>query len=236
MLAGLDITATLQDLPSFVSSFDYSLASQMFVQQPAAAGRTAHLQTFSVQHAAAAIQVHGVALLLQAQQSVCEFVTRQLQALCDMMTQQEVQIVLEAAGAAARASLHAEVQDGVGNSPQAGIAAQHAQHAAPEEKSLTAGSTAQISADDQRVRQNLSHAQTHWLGDVSPERLVEFAEMLQTGLQEQSLVDCQQSCMDYVQDVVTGLSPCAVLRCAALCDAVLCCMAAFLPSLQLQDA
>ena len=220
VLPGLDISAALHDLPSFALSFDYSLASQTFVQQPAAAGRTAHLQTFSVQHAAAAIQVHGVALLLQAQHSVCEFVTRQLQELCDMMTRQEVQVVLEAAGAAARASGQAEAQDSAGDSPHAGVPAQHAQHMAPEEGSLTEDSAAQTSADDLRLRQNLAHGQLWWLSDLSAERLVDFAEMLQTGLQEQNLHGSQQSCMDRIQEVVAGLLPSAP---PLLCSALLCC-------------
>lgn len=203
MLPGVDIAAALQDLPSFVASFDYSLTGQMFLQQPAAAGRTAHLATLSVQHAAQAIQAHGTALLQQAQQSVYEFVTAQLEELGDVVAQQEVQIVLEAAAAAVRASAEAE-----GQAPNLGAAtlhpAQHAQHEVSEKGALHEDDAADMLAGNQGVIQGTGRLQASWLSRLSAEHLVEFAEMLQTGLQEQQLAGGQQSCMDRVHEVISG--------------------------------
>ena len=206
MLPGVDIAAALQDLPSFVASFDYSLTAQMFLQQPAAAGRTAHLATLSVQHAAQAIQAHGTALLQQAQQSVYEFVTAQLEEVGDVVTQQEVQIVLEAAAAAVRASAEAEGQ--APNDSSFGAAtlhpAQHAQHEVSEKGALHEDDAADMLAGNQGVIQGTGRLQASWLSRLSAEHLVEFAEMLQTGLQEQQLAGGQQSCMDRVHELISG--------------------------------
>ena len=219
----MDIAAAIQDLPSFVTSFDYSLTGQMFLQQPAAAGRTAHLATLSVQHAAQAIQTHGIPLMQQAQQSVCEFVTAQLQDLGHVMAQQAVQIVLEAASAAVRASAAAEGQAPDGSSP--GTAASHpAQHA--QREVLARGTVSEhdrvgMFKGNQGMVNGTSQLQTDWLHRLSAKHLVEFAEMLQTGLQEQQLAGCRQSCMDQICQVISGLY--AALCCAMLCCAVLCC-------------
>ena len=214
----MDIAAAIQDLPSFVSSFDYSLTGQMFLQQPAAAGRTAHLATLSVQHAAQAIQTHGVPLMQQAQQSVCEFVTAQLQKLRGVTAQEEVQTVLEAASAAVRASAAAQGPGPDDNSP-----AQHAQR-----EVLVLGTVRKdgMLEDSQGVVNGTGHLQTGWLNSLNAEHLVEFAEMLQTGLQEQQLASCRQSCMDRICEVVSGCCAvlcCAVLRFAVPCRAVTCC-------------
>ena len=206
LTSGVDIMAALQDLPNFVSSFDYNLASQTFLQRPAAAGQTAHLDTFSVQHASEAIQAHGTALLLQAQELVRDYVTGQLQGLCCVLSQQEVQIVLEAASAAVRAPAEAAAQDVVGSrhDTAAEISAQHAQRA-----QRTAGSPDHFPVGEEQG-QGLGlppwqeHLQTHWLSALSTERLVEYAEVLQTGLQEQRLADSQLSCLDYIQNLLTG--------------------------------
>ncbi|KAL0039142.1 hypothetical protein WJX77_009062 [Trebouxia sp. C0004] len=71
----VDVQAVIHDLPAFVSSFDYSLVSQTFLQQPAAAGRTAHLDTLSIQHTAEALQA-GLQQqqLAEAQQSCLDCV------------------------------------------------------------------------------------------------------------------------------------------------------------------
>ena len=221
--AGVDFAAAIQDVSSFVSSFDYSLTGQIFLQQPAAAGRTAHLATLSVQHAAQAIQTHGVPFMQQAQQSVCEFVTAQLQQLGSVMAQQEVQIVLEAASAAVRASAAAEGQAPSGSGPGAATLhpAQHAQREVREEGTVSKDDKAGMFEDNQEMGNGTGQPQTDGLGRLSAEHLVEFAEMLQTGLQEQQPVDYQQSCMDQIYEVISGC--CAVLRCAALrCAALRC--------------
>jgi len=108
--AGVDVQAVIHHLPAFVSSFDYSLVSQTFLQRPAAAGRIAHLDTLSIQHTAEALQVHGCSLLDRAQEAVTEVVTGHMQDLCEVLSQQQVVTVLEAAQAAIRASADAEGQ------------------------------------------------------------------------------------------------------------------------------
>ena len=215
----MDIAAAIQDLSSFVSSFDYSLTGQIFVQQPAAAGRTAHLATLSVQHAAQAIQTHGVPLMQQAQQSVCEFVTTQLQELGSVLAQQEVQIVLEAASAAIRASAAAEGQ-APGGSSSGAATLHHAQHAQREVLDKGTVSKDGMFEGNQEMGNSAGQLQTDWLNKLSADHLVEFAEMLQTGLQEQQSADCRQNCMDQIYEMISGC--CAALRCAALCCAVLC--------------
>lgn len=218
MLSGVDIPAAIQNLPSFVSSFDYSLTGQVFLQQPAAAGRTAHLATLSVQHAAQAIQTQGPPLMQQAQQSVCEFVTAQLQQLRDVMAQQEVQIVLEAASAAVRASAAAEGQGLDGNSPGAVRLhpTQRTQHGVLEQATVIEGDAAGMVGGNQEGMSNGSgRVHVNWLSRLSADHLVEFAEMLQIGLQEQQLPDCRQSCMNHIHQLVTGWY-------AVLCHAVPC--------------
>ena len=202
----MDIAAAIQDLPNFVSSFDYSLTDHVFLQQPAAAGRTTHLATLSVQHAARAIQIHRIPLMQHAQQSVCEFVTAQLQELGVVMAQQEVQIVLEAASAAVRASAVAEGQALDGSSP--GTATPHpAQHA--QREVLDRGTDSEHDRFGMlRGNQGMAHGtgqlQSEWLNRLNAEHLVEFAEMLQTGLQEQHLAGCRQSCMDQICEMISG--------------------------------
>ena len=227
VLSGVDVAAAIQDLPSFVSSFDYSLTGQMFLLQPAAAGRTAHLGTLSVQHAAQALQTHGVPLMQQAQQSVCEFVMAQLQELGRLMAQQEVQIVLEAASAAVRASAAAERQAPNG-SPRAATVhpAQHARREVLEQERIRVHDKIGMFGENEGLVNGTDHLQTDWLTSLRAEHLVDFADMLQTGLQEQQLPDCRQTCMDHIYEVVSGQYhvPCrAVLCCAVLCCAVLCC-------------
>ncbi|KAL3162328.1 hypothetical protein ABBQ32_010012 [Trebouxia sp. C0010 RCD-2024] len=203
----VDINAAIHDLPSFVAAFDYSMTGSMFLQQPAAAGRTAHLVTLSLQQASQAIQTHGPALIQQAQQSVCEFVTAQLQELRDVVAQEEVQIMLEAASAAVRASAGGQGQAGDDSSSGAAALhpAQHAQRDVLEPGSLTEDAAVESLRGVQGVVQSTGDLKESWLSRLSAERMVQFAEMVQTGLQEQQSTGSRQSCMDHLHAVIAGI-------------------------------
>ena len=204
--AGVDVQAVIQDLPAFVSSFDYSVVSQTFLQQPAAAGRTAHLDTLSIQHAAEALQVHGCTLLDQAQEAVTKVVTGHMQELCDVLSQQEVVTVLEAAHAAIRASADTEGQ---------GLAAlqqqqqqqqqQHNQSQASDSMRQDTNASTHASAQD-AASSSCGSSDTHrvWLEDLSDAQLVEHAGMVQAGLQQQQLADAYQNCLDCIAGLLTG--------------------------------
>ncbi len=220
--AGVDIPAILQELPSFVSSFDYSLAGQVFLQQAAATGSTAHLDTLSVQHAAEAVQVHGLHLLERAQQAVVDLVTGHMQDLCQVLSQQEVVTVLEAARTAVRASADAEGE---------GLAALHVEGDS-RPSAGPSGLRRDTNADLQHASQNQASSSCDsgdlercWLGDLSAAQLVEHAEMVQAGLQQQQLASTHQSCLGHISDIVTGATllccdvPCHVVP----CHAMLCC-------------
>lgn len=229
MLPGVDIAAAIHDLPNFVTAFDYSMTGSMFLQQPAAAGRTAHLVTLSLQQATQAIQTHGPGLIQQAQQSVCEFVTAQLQELRDVVAQEEVHIVLQAASAAVRASAGVQGQAGDDSSPGAAALhpAQHAQRDMLEQGSLIEDAAVDSMKGVQGMVPSRGDLNESWLSRLSAERMVQFAEMVQTGLQEQQSTGGRQSCMDHLQAVLAGCYPPAVLCCDVLwlCHAVavLCC-------------
>ena len=202
--AGVDVQAVIHDLPAFVSSFDYSLVSQTFLlQQPAAAGRTAHLDTLSIQHAAEALQVHGCSLLDQVQKAVTQLVTGHMQELCEVLSQQEVVTVLEAAQAAIRASADAEGQ---------GLAAlQQQDQSQPAQASDSTrqgtGASAHTSDPDPTTSScGSSDAHRLWLEDLSDAQLVEHAEMVQAGLQQQQLADARQNCLDCIAGLLTGAS------------------------------
>ena len=251
--------AAVKDVQAFVTSFEYSLASQTFIQQPAAAGRNAHLATLSVHHASEAIQTHSIALITMAQQAVSAFVTAQLQELCGIMDQPEVQVVLEAAAAAIRAPFEAEGQDSAvraaGHSPHENSAGSFAnnsavhssQHGRFEQSTAHEVDAAQCLDGICHAGQGSRHREMSWLAGLSAERLVEFCEVLQTGLQEQQIHNDQQSCMDRLQGLIAGdhqlfrpvlcnstpvcecttkpccaVPSCAVLRHAVLSDAVPC--------------
>ena len=199
----MDVQAVIHDLPSFVSSFDYSLVSQTFLQRPAAAGRKAHLDTLSIQHTAEALQVHGCSLLDQAQEAVTELVTGHMQELCEVLSQQEVVTVLEAAQAAIRASADAEGQ---------GLAAlQQQDQSQPAQASDSTrqrtGASAHTSDPDPTTSScGSSDAHRLWLEDLSDAQLVEHAEMVQAGLQQQQPADAHQSCLDCIAGLLTGAS------------------------------
>ena len=233
MHAGVDIQAVIHDLPTFVSSFDYSLASQAFLQRPAAAGRMAHLETLTVHHTAEALQIHGSSLLDQAQQAVSDLVDGHLQQLCEVLRQQEVITVLEAARAAIRAAAEAEGQGLVALSPNED--AQSSQEAASIRRDEDAGAHRSgqeqsfSSADD-------SDEDSSWLQQLTGAQLVEHAEMVQAGLQRQQLTGSHQSCLGQIEGLVTGKpvrSPKGcVLQCSPvascpvwLCSDVSCCAA-----------
>ncbi len=201
--AGVDVQAVIHHLPAFVSSFDYSLVSQTFLQRPAAAGRIAHLDTLSIQHTAEALQVHGCSLLDRAQEAVTEVVTGHMQDLCEVLSQQQVVTVLEAAQAAIRASADAEGQ---------GLAAlQQQDQSQPAQASDSmrqdTDASAHTSAPD-AASSSCGSSDTHrlWLEDLSGAQLVEHAEMVQAGLQQQQLADAHQSCLDCIAGLLTGAS------------------------------
>ena len=205
--AGVDVQAVIHDLPAFVSSFDYSLVSQTFLlQQPAAAGRTAHLDTLSIQHAAEALQVHGCTLLDQAQKAVTELATGHMQELCEVLSQQEVVTVLEAAHAAIRASADKEGQ-GLAALQQQQQQQQHNQSQASDSMRQDTDASTHASAQD-AASSSCGSSDTHrlWLEDLSDAQLVEHAGMVQAGLQQQQLADAHQSCLDCIAGLLTGAS------------------------------
>ncbi len=199
--------AVIHDLPSFVSSFDYSLVSHTFLQQPAAAGRTAHLDTLSIQHTAEALQIHGCSLLDQAQEAVTKLVIGHMQELCEVLSQQEVVTVLKAAHAAIRASADAEGQ---------GLAAlqQQDQSQQQQDQSQASDSTRRDTDAGKRTcaqdaaSSSCGSSDTHrlWLENLSDAQLVEHAEMVQAGLQQQQVADAHQSCLDCIAGLLTGAS------------------------------
>ncbi len=212
--AGVDVQAVIHDLPAFVSSFDYSLVSQTFLlQQPAAAGRTAHLDTLSIQHAAEALQVHGCSLLDQVQKAVTQLVTGHMQELCEVLSQQEVVTVLEAAQAAIRASADAEGQ-GLATLQQQDQSQQQQQQHQQQDQTQASDSMRQNTdafahtSDPDPPSPNCGSSGTHrlWLEDLSGAQLVEHAEMVQAGLQQQQLADARQNCLDCIAGLLTGAS------------------------------
>ena len=213
--AGVDAQAVIHDLPAFVSSFDYSLVSQTFLQQPAAAGRTAHLDTLSIQHAAEALQVHGCSLLDQVQEAVTQLVTGHVQELCEVLSQQEVVSVLEAAQAAIRASADAEGQ-GLAALQQQDQSQQQQQQQQHQQQDQTQASDSMRqntdaiahTSDPDPPSPNCGSSDTHrlWLEDLSGAQLVEHAEMVQAGLQQQQLADARQNCLDCIAGLLTGAS------------------------------
>jgi len=207
----VDVQAVVHDLPSFVSSFDYSLVSQTFLQRPAAAGRIAHLDTLSIQHTAEALQVHGCSLLDQAQEAVTELVTGHMQELCEVLSQQEVVTVLEAAQAAIRASADAEGQGLAAlqqqDQSQQQQQQQQDQSQASDSMRQDTDASARTSAQD-AASSSCGSSGTHrfWLEDLSGAQLVEHAEMVQAGLQQQQLADAHQTCLDCILRLLTGAS------------------------------
>ena len=213
--AGVDVQAVIHDLPAFVSSFDYSLVSQTFLlQQPAAAGRTAHLDTLSIQHAAEALQVHGCSLLDQVQNAVTQLVTGHMQELCEVLSQQEVVTVLEAAQAAIRASADAEGQGLATLQQQDQSQQQQQQQHQQQDQTQASDSMRQNTdafahtSDSDPPSPNCGSNGTHrlWLEDLSGAQLVEHAEMVQAGLQQQQLADARQNCLDCIAGLLTGAS------------------------------
>ncbi|DBB01020.1 TPA: hypothetical protein ACH3X1_000922 [Trebouxia sp. C0004] len=202
----VDVQAVIHDLPAFVSSFDYSLVSQTFLQQPAAAGRTAHLDTLSIQHTAEALQVHGCSLLDQAQEAVTKLVTGHMQELCEVLSQQEVVTVLEAAQAAIRASADAEGQGLAALQQQDQSQQQQDQSQASDSMRQDTDASAHTSAPD-AAPSSCGSSDKHrvWLEDLSDAQLVEHAQMVQAGLQQQQLAEAQQSCLDCVAGLLTGI-------------------------------
>ncbi len=212
----MDIQAVIHDLPAFVSSFDHSLVSHTFLQRPAAAGRTAHLDTLSVQHTAEALQVHGCTLLDQAQEAVTKLVTGHMQELCEVLSQQEVVTVLEAAQAAIRASADAEGQGlaALQQQDQSQQQQQQQQNQSQASDSMRQDTNAITSVPDP-ASSNCGSSDTHrfWLEDLSDAQLVEHAEMVQAGLQQQQLADAHQTCLDCIAGLLTGASAGSSLFC-----------------------
>ena len=189
---GVDIPAVIHNLPSWVSSFDYNLASQMFIQRPSAAGLTAHLDTLSVQHTAEAVQVHGTALLNQAHKAVSDLVCSHVNELCAVLSRQEVVTVLDAARAAVRAAAEAEGQ---------GLAQLSAENSGSRQ--LIQGE-AEVSSQDEVFSSYTVEVDRDWLEHLSGAQLVEHAEMVQAGLQQQQLADTDQSCLHNIGNIITG--------------------------------
>lgn len=203
----MDIQAVIHDLPSFVSSFDYSLVSQTFLQQPAAAGRIAHLDTLSIQHTAEALQVHGCSLLDQAQEAVTQLVTGHMQELCEVLSQQEVVTVLEAAHAAIRASAEGQDLAALQLQDLSQQQQQQDQSQASDSMRQDTDANAHTSSPDAAFSScGSSDMHRSWLEDLSGAQLVEHAEMVQAGLQQQQLADAHQSCLDCLAELLTGAS------------------------------
>ncbi|DBA77759.1 TPA: hypothetical protein ACH3X2_008449 [Trebouxia sp. C0005] len=202
----VDIQAVIHDLPSFVSSFDYSLVSQTFLQQPAAAGRIAHLDTLSIQHTAEALQVHGCSLLDQAQEAVTQLVTGHMQELCEVLSQQEVVTVLEAAHAAIRASAEGQDLAALQLQDLSQQQQQQDQSQASDSMRQDTDANAHTSSPDAAFSScGSSDMHRSWLEDLSGAQLVEHAEMVQAGLQQQQLADAHQSCLDCLAELLTGI-------------------------------
>ena len=220
MHAGVDIQAVIHDMPTFVSSFDYSLASQAFLQRPAAAGRMAHLDTLSVHHTAEALQIHGTSLLNEAQQAVSELVNGHLQQLCEVLRQQEVIAVLEAARAAIRATAEAEGQGPAALRMNEG--AQSSQEAASIRQDEDTG--AHRTGQEQKFNSlDGSDGRASWLQHLTGAQLVEHAEMVQAGLQQQQLAGSHHSCLQHIEGLVTGASVRSHKGCVLQCSPVASC-------------
>lgn len=71
----LDIAANLQQ---FASSFTLELATQTFVERPAAAPGNRHLATLSVAEAVDTLRRHGLGAVDAIASHVCSFVFRQV--------------------------------------------------------------------------------------------------------------------------------------------------------------
>ncbi len=79
----LDVAASLEQ---FAGSFTYELATQTFVERPAAAPRNRQLATLSVADAVATMRRHGLGALDTIASHVCAFVFRQVALLSKVLS------------------------------------------------------------------------------------------------------------------------------------------------------
>ena len=200
-LAGLNIPSILKDLRRFVGDFDFSIASQLFLEKPTKASQTAHVHTLSAQSIAHAIQVHGTNLLHQAQQAVMGLVSALVSEVSQILSQQHVATVLEAAKAAVRAQAEAGWQ-----TPSALPFDSASLTGAPSEMRQDGTSKSQFpdSAEATGSYNDGKGLQASWLQTLSASQLVEHAEMLQAALQQQQGTEELTSCIRQINELLTG--------------------------------
>ena len=205
LLAGLNIHRILQDLRHFVGDFDFSLASQLFVEKPSKASQTAHVSTLTSQSMASAIQMHGTRLHDHAQQAVADLITELVSELSQILSQQHVATVLEAAKAAVKAQAEAE-----GQSPGALPSESRLLTGPPSEMRQEGSSKRQLPDHPQAIGSftDSSDLQANWLQTLSTSQLVQHAEMLQAALQQQHSTDDQTSCIYQINELLTGVACC----------------------------
>ena len=147
------------------------------------------------------MQVYGCSLLDQAQEAVTELVAGHMQELCEVLSQQEVMTVLEAAQAAIRASADAEGQG------LAALQQQDQSQSAQASDSMRQDTDASAHTSDPDAASSScgsSDAPRFWLLDLSDAQLVEHAEMVQAGLQQQQLAGAHQRCLECIAGLLTG--------------------------------